>query len=178
MASEESGSGSGDRLDANPYIFSRTGVPLAPAPKDFISYRYAMDHPRRGRAVIINNRTFTMENTPHRKGSDNDAAQLQKTLLYMGFEVDSWTDLPVKHMQDAMRYYSNQNYSDCDGFFCAIFSHGEEGIIYGTDGKIGLTELTMPFRGDKCTTLAGKPKVFVIQVRFSDLVPLVLNPTH
>ena len=60
---------------------------------------------------------------------------------------------------------ANYDHSDCDCFGCAILSHGIEGRIYATDGMLSLDVLTGPFRGDRCTTLVGKPKLFFIQVR-------------
>ncbi len=53
--------------------------------------------------------------------------------------------------------------SDC--FACVILSHGEEGAVYGTDGPVEIKELVEPFKGHKCPDLAGKPKLFFIQVR-------------
>jgi caspase 7 len=170
--------GSGDRLDAKPASRHRSEVPVAAVPQGFYSLRYFMEYPRRGTAVIINNREFSMSNTPFRKGSDNDAQTLHKTMLQLGFKVEAWTDLSVKSMRDAVDYYATRiDHSDADCFFLAIFSHGEDGIIYGTDGKINLTDLTAPFRGDKSTTLAGKPKIFVIQVRFLGFFYLARLPS-
>ena len=48
---------------------------------------------------------------------------------------------------------------------CAILSHGDMGIVYGTDGIVKLDYLFEPFKGNNCPTLAGKPKIFIIQVR-------------
>ncbi|OQV20346.1 Caspase-3 [Hypsibius exemplaris] len=155
--------GAGDRLDARPLRNGASNVPAASLPTGFYSMRYFMGHPRRGTAVIINNRDFTMPNTPFRKGSDNDAGTLFRTLLQLGFHVESWTDLTVQNMRDAMVYYAKMDHKDADCFWLSIFSHGEDGVLYGTDGKVNLTDLTAPFRGDKCLTLAGKPKLFVIQ---------------
>lgn len=51
-----------------------------------------------------------------------------------------------------------------DCFVCCILSHGDKGIIFGTDGQeIPIQELTTSFTGLKCFSLAGKPKVFFIQ---------------
>ncbi|GAU99251.1 hypothetical protein RvY_10281 [Ramazzottius varieornatus] len=155
--------GDGDKPDANPRKFGQPGVSTAPAPKDLYSYRYSMTYPRRGYAVIINNQTFTMRDTPFRKGSDRDAKSLEVVLWQLGFKVDVWTDLTVRDMKDAMTYYAEKDHSDCDAFFFAMFSHGEEGIIYGTDAKISQKSLSAPFTADKCKTLAGKPKIFVYQ---------------
>lgn len=64
-----------------------------------------------------------------------------------------------------------------DCFICCILSHGDKGIIYGTDGKeASIRELTSYFTGSKCPSLAGKPKVFFIQAcqgnNFQKAVPV------
>ena len=53
------------------------------------------------------------------------------------------------------------DHSDCDCFACVILSHGEEGVIYGTNGTVKMEDLVAPFR--QCRTLVGKPKLFFIQ---------------
>jgi caspase-like apoptosis-related cysteine protease len=46
----------------------------------------------------------------------------------------------------------------------AVLSHGEQGIIYAKDGAYKPEDkLWGRFTGDKCVTLAGKPKLFFIQ---------------
>ena len=52
--------------------------------------------------------------------------------------------------------------SDC--FVCAILTHGEEGVVYGVDGKIETKQLMEYFKGSNCPGLVGKPKIFFIQV--------------
>ena len=59
---------------------------------------------------------------------------------------------------------SRIDYTDHDCFLFAIMSHGEEGVLYGTDDTMPEEDITTPFRGDLCHTLAGKPKLFFIQV--------------
>lgn len=61
----------------------------------------------------------------------------------------------------------SQNHSKYDSFACVILSHGAEGIVYASDGTINVDRLIGYFRSDRCPTLAGKPKMFFIQVRFS-----------
>lgn len=56
------------------------------------------------------------------------------------------------------------DHKDKDCFICCILSHGDTGIIYGTDGKEApIYELTSYFTGSECPSLAGKPKIFFIQ---------------
>ena len=61
------------------------------------------------------------------------------------------------------------DHSAYDCFGCAILTHGGEGdILYTRDGyKMKLKDFIMPFEADRCPTLAGKPKLFFIQVSCS-----------
>lgn len=59
---------------------------------------------------------------------------------------------------------AKENHSRCASFVCVLLSHGDEGEFFGTDGPVNLKSLTSLFRGDRCTTLVGKPKLFFIQV--------------
>lgn len=45
-------------------------------------------------------------------------------------------------------------------------SHGDAGMIHARDHSYKPETLWSPFTGDKCRTLAGKPKVFFIQVGY------------
>ena len=55
------------------------------------------------------------------------------------------------------------DHSSCASFGCAILTHGEDGVVYGTDRSVEIDQITKPFKGDKCKSLVGKPKVFFIQ---------------
>ncbi|KAK6165027.1 hypothetical protein SNE40_023738 [Patella caerulea] len=46
---------------------------------------------------------------------------------------------------------------------CVILSHGEGGMVFGTDSLIKIKELLAPFKGDHCRSLTGKPKIFFIE---------------
>ena len=45
-----------------------------------------------------------------------------------------------------------------------VLSHGELGILYASDHPYKPENLWGHFTADKCPTLAGKPKMFFIQV--------------
>uniref|UniRef100_A0A3Q3KBM1 Caspase-3 n=1 Tax=Monopterus albus TaxID=43700 RepID=A0A3Q3KBM1_MONAL len=67
---------------------------------------------------------------------------------------------------------SKEDHSSSASFVCVLLSHGDEGMIFGTDGSIQLHDLTSLFRGDRCKSLAGKPKLFFIQAcRGTELDP-------
>lgn len=59
---------------------------------------------------------------------------------------------------------SREDHSRCASFVCVLLSHGDEGVLFGTDGSIEIKYLTSLFRGDRCKSLVGKPKLFFIQV--------------
>lgn len=60
---------------------------------------YNMSHPRRGRAIIINNDTFENNFATPRTGSHVDVFNLEKAFSALGFEVtvyDNYTYQEIK----------------------------------------------------------------------------------
>lgn len=135
----------------------RPGAPSEPNEYNF-NYR------RRGVFLIFNNKHF-QESTGQleREGTDADAERLEERFQDTGFEVRRYDDVTYARMAKLMEEIASSDHSDCDCFGCAVLSHGREGYIYATDKLVPLEMLTMPFRGDKCPTLVGKPKLFFIQ---------------
>lgn len=64
------------------------------------------------------------------------------------------------------------DHSENSCFVCVILTHGEEGYVFGTDDKVQVEQMVAPFKGHKCLSLAGKPKIFLIQVGY--LEPFIL----
>nr|ACO13301.1 Caspase-3 precursor [Esox lucius] len=58
---------------------------------------------------------------------------------------------------------SQEDHSQSASFVCVLLSHGDDGVLYGTDGIVQLKKLTSLFKGDCRKTLVGKPKLFFIQ---------------
>lgn len=69
---------------------------------------------------------------------------------------------------------AKEDHSACASFVCVLLSHGDEGVFFGTDGSVELKYLTSLFRGDRCKSLVGKPKLFFIQVGLCSLFRKVL----
>jgi hypothetical protein len=123
---------------------------------------YRMDHLNRGEAIIINNKKFHPSlDMPKRCGTDRDAACLQQTFTKLGFTVKLEHNLSAQAMRDVLYKYAKADHSQNDAFVCCILSHGEDGIIYGTDEPVEIENLIQPFKSNR--TLAGKPKLFFIQ---------------
>ena len=59
---------------------------------------------------------------------------------------------------------ASEDHSDCDCFVCIILSHGEEGLVYATNGKVKIESLLRSFKSHEAASLVGKPKLFFIQV--------------
>ena len=52
-------------------------------------------------------------------------------------------------------------------FAVVVTTHGRENILYGKDKQYETHRLWEPFTADKCRGLAGKPKLFFVQVSYS-----------
>ncbi|XP_061835555.1 caspase-3-like [Nerophis lumbriciformis] len=127
-------------------------------------YRYKMDYPHMGICLIINNKNFHRStNMSTRNGTDVDAKLAFKTFAEFGYSVKVFNDQTVKQMKSLMLSTSQEDHSNSASFVCVLLSHGDEGVIFGTDGFEQLEILTKPFKGDRCRSLVGKPKLFFIQ---------------
>lgn len=126
---------------------------------------YNFSHERRGLCLIINNHHFNKQltNQNDREGTEVDAAICESTFMRLGFDVTRRDDLTVTEMSIAVRQAAEENHKDADCFACVILSHGDDGVIYGTNGTMRIDRLTANFKGDICTDLRGKPKLFFIQ---------------
>ncbi|XP_060039944.1 caspase-3 isoform X2 [Erinaceus europaeus] len=126
---------------------------------------YKMDYPEMGLCIIINNKNFHKSTgMSFRSGTDVDAASLRETFLNLNYEVRNKNDLTREEIVELLYNVSKEDHSKRSSFVCILLSHGEEGIIFGTNGPIDLKKLTGFFRGDYCRSLTGKPKLFIIQV--------------
>lgn len=165
---------SSDAVDAKPFTGGPSLHPTHPTGSgdimftkdDFFADEYKMDFRHRGKALIINNKTFQHHlGLGERTGTDTDAVSLSQRLVDMAFNVEVFNDLTCKEMtQILLKAASDEEYnknSDC--FVCAILSHGEEGVVYGVDDKIETKTLLEFFKGNNCCSLLGKPKIFFIQ---------------
>jgi len=77
---------------------------------------------------------------------------------------------------------ASENHDNYDCFVCCILTHGEKlttkavpeskseptvftkEVLYAKDAAFELNDLKKPFEADKCPSLAGKPKLFFVQV--------------
>ncbi|EHB14715.1 Caspase-3 [Heterocephalus glaber] len=83
--------------------------------------------------------------------------------MNLKYEVRNKNDLTREEIVELMCNVSKEDHSKRSSFIIIILSRGEKGIILGTNGPIDLKILTKFFRGDLCRSVAGKPKLFIIQ---------------
>ncbi|NWY50134.1 CASP8 protein, partial [Chionis minor] len=133
---------------------------------------YKMTSRPRGVCLILNNHSFAKareavpepKNMKDRNGTDVDAAALRRVFSKLHFEIEEYRNLTAEEIRETVNIYQCKDHKDKDCFVCCILSHGKKGIIYGVDGQeVPIQELTTSFTGQKCRSLAGKPKVFFVQ---------------
>lgn len=130
----------------------------------YLDSSYKMDYPEMGICIIINNKNFHKSTgMSSRSGTDVDAANLRETFMGLKYQVRNKNDLTREDILELMDSVSKEDHSKRSSFVCVILSHGDEGVIYGTNGPVELKKLTSFFRGDYCRSLTGKPKLFIIQ---------------
>ncbi|KAL4007844.1 hypothetical protein ACER0C_001696 [Sarotherodon galilaeus] len=177
----ENGSGPGvDDTDAKPGNGKQSaGSSSASVPMDVDakpqshSFRYRLDFPSIGQCIIINNKNFDRSTGMNqRNGTDVDAGNAMRVFKNLGYNVKMYNDQTVDQMMNVLTTASKEDHSNSASFVCILLSHGDEDVFFGTDGSVALKHLTSLFRGDRCKSLVGKPKLFFIQAcRGTDLDP-------
>uniref|UniRef100_A0A673ZVS1 Caspase-6 n=2 Tax=Salmo trutta TaxID=8032 RepID=A0A673ZVS1_SALTR len=125
---------------------------------------YKMDHKRRGLALIFNQEHFFWHlRMPPRNGTNADRYNLVKRFEDLNFEVQVFDNLKVGDVMDKISQAAEANHADADCFVCVFLSHGENDHVYAFDDKIAIQDITALFKGDKCKSLVGKPKIFILQ---------------
>ncbi|KAI5616881.1 caspase 6, apoptosis-related cysteine peptidase, like 1 isoform X1 [Silurus asotus] len=120
---------------------------------------YMMNHTRRGKALIFNHETFVK--SKDRYGTNEDRDNLITRFQALGFEVNSYNDRRKKEVLEEISKAASDNHADADCFACIFLTRGDEGEIKAYDDQIEIKKITDYFRGDKCRSLVGKPKIFI-----------------
>ncbi|MCI4375998.1 hypothetical protein PGIGA_G00183010 [Pangasianodon gigas] len=125
---------------------------------------YNMNHKRRGLALIFNQEDFYWQLMLHSRGGTNaDRDNLKRRFEQLEFEVRAYNNKKREEILHIITEAANANHTDADCFVCVFLSHGENGHVYAYDDKIEIQDITALFRGDKCPSLVGKPKIFILQ---------------
>lgn len=140
----------------------RAATPTLDTESDASSYH--MLHPVRGKCFVINNRYFE-ERTKlqERRGTEKDAEALQTCFQGLGFEVEILNDGGAAEIKKRLRQLSLEDHSSADCLVVCVLSHGEKGVLWGSDNRYSVDDLYSHFTSNKCPSLAGKPKLFFVQ---------------
>ncbi|XP_071619161.1 caspase-2 isoform X2 [Heliangelus exortis] len=120
----------------------------------------------RGLALIISNVHFSsVKDLEYRAGGEVDCISLEMLFKHLGYQVTVLHDQSAQEMQNALERFSKlPDHQDVDSCIVALLSHGVEGAIYGSDGKLlQLQEAFRLFDNANCPNLQNKPKMFFIQ---------------
>ncbi|KAK2818546.1 hypothetical protein Q5P01_024107 [Channa striata] len=114
----------------------------------------------KNRAVLVSVAAFEPGlRLESRSGAKRDARRLHRTLSKLGFKVDLHSDLSSEEIHDLFLKESRRPVKDC--FLAVLSSHGEEGCVYGADGKpVRLSHIFRYFDNDDMDT---KAKLFLVQ---------------
>ncbi|XP_048378725.2 caspase-7-like [Stegostoma tigrinum] len=120
-------------------------------------------HCLKTRVLIVTVQEFNSNsNLSKRVGASRDTKELHKVLFKLGFQVTFKIDYTAEEILQEYKQESLRDHGSC--FISIISSHGEEGIIYGSDGcPVKLQDIYSMFTPQSCPSLAGKPKIFFIQ---------------
>ena len=122
---------------------------------------YKMENNPRGLFLLVNNRDFdSSTNMGRRDGTNVDADALELLFKELGFTVRRHNNATSYKMKMLCQEAAMTGHGSFDCFVCAILSHGDDGVVYGTDDTIEIKKLTKYFQQQG---LAGKPKFFIFQ---------------
>ena len=117
-----------------------------------------------GYVLVINNYIFPQRLDVERTGSNDDVRNLQSLFDDFNFTTRTHDNLTQSEIRSLLRETSEKDFSRYDCFVCVILSHGSTDGIHGTDNQaIKIEAITSVFRRNKCPSLEGKPKIFLIQ---------------
>ena len=98
---------------------------------------------------------------PKLESGEEDEKCLQEAFQNLGFDVVLQRNLNALKMRHMVEEYSRKVHKGV--FILIILSHGDEGAVYGTDcAQVQLHRLQEKFYTENCNSLAGVPKVFLI----------------
>ncbi|NXS28734.1 CASP8 protein, partial [Pomatostomus ruficeps] len=124
---------------------------------------YKMKNNPHGYCLILNNHIFKNPRY-NREGTVQDGEAVKRVFKWLQFETVEYMDLEGKKIYETVKEYSKKDHRNMDCFVCFILSHGEKDKIKGVDDEyVNIEDLVSFFTGTNCPSLAGKPKVFIIQ---------------
>uniref|UniRef100_A0A1I8AQ48 CASPASE_P20 domain-containing protein n=1 Tax=Steinernema glaseri TaxID=37863 RepID=A0A1I8AQ48_9BILA len=135
---------------------------------------YPMSSEDKGRVLIINNMNFEDKEDP-REGSEIDEQELRELFESFKFRVNVEKNLTAEDMEERVKQFaSSSDHANASCAFVIVLTHGNSGVLVGTDGNY--IEESMPRRyGSKKETYVWKDLSLLGQ---RDTGYTVKNPVH
>lgn len=150
-------------INENGSVFSDSDPHTEPPSLPDQTEYYPLTHRPLGQCVIFNNEVF-QAGLGRRGGSDKDEEALRHLFSRLGFTVVVHSNLTADDMIKEVNELSRRNFIRDDILVMCVLSHGEKGVVFGTDEmEVPIRKLTFPFTSGQAPTLIGKPKLFFIQ---------------
>ncbi|KAK4020201.1 hypothetical protein OUZ56_002194 [Daphnia magna] len=116
-----------------------------------------------GLCVIFNVQSF-QDGQQNREGSDVDRDALKDTFNKLGFNTAIYKDIKSFDLKSEIKSLAKLNFKDYGCLVVCLLSHGIENAILCYDRRyVNINELKYEFSLNKCPTLYGKPKIFIVQ---------------
>nr|CAH0100048.1 unnamed protein product [Daphnia galeata] len=128
---------------------------------------YKMDHEKRGYALIFSHEIFHPNLELHpRSESKQSAEQLKDALEKLKFEAEICLDFTYEQIKIKVNELCSKQEdllkSDC--IIIIVMTHGlHNDHLYSKDTHYPLDDLRLLFTTKQCPSLAGKPKLFILQ---------------
>ncbi|OCT99581.1 caspase-3 isoform X2 [Xenopus laevis] len=138
----------------------------SPLGKPDNSMVYNMNYKQKGLCLILCMETFhkdLKEKGVGARNSKNDKKELESIFTEMGFEVRLEENKTADDIENLLTDIAKEDHSGRGCFACVVMSHGDKDFFYASDQEYQIDALAEPFRGEKCKSLFGKPKLFFIQ---------------
>ncbi|XP_029176390.1 caspase-1-like isoform X2 [Nylanderia fulva] len=152
-----------DKTNRNDITFIVSNASVQAWLNDKESRYYKMDHSKRGVAVIFNQQAFNNSDLNIHTGIYIECLNLVRTLKSFGFKVWDCHNTTCTDIIRILEAVANMDHSESDCLVVIVLSHGIYDYLYAADTYYKADVLFNRFTAEKCSTLAGKPKLFFIQ---------------
>jgi hypothetical protein len=126
---------------------------------------YNMNHKNRGKCIIFYHLEFNDRlKLAKLEGNKKDSDAMEVCFKNLGFDVMGFENPTRDDIHSILESVSNELHTDNDCIIISVLTHGNEDMLYAYDTDYPRNSLFSYFKGDRCLTLAGKPKIFIIQV--------------
>ncbi len=132
--------------------------------EDTMMPSYKMSSNPRGLALIIEIDEFVNDIHEKRIGSHVDVENLTKLFQQLHFNLDHKKNLSREELRQALQEFARRpEHIKADMMILVVLTHGLDGVIYASNGKIDTEDIYKEFNNTNCPNLKGKPKFFIVQ---------------